>query len=66
MKILGKTLHGGAEAEVGLAAPEKIEVHFRSDIFIQNFRHKHKSYEIDIHQLKIKEDYLIQPSFISF
>src|SRR5699024_11644380 len=37
MKSLGKTPHGGAEG--GLAAPAESEVHFRSDIFTQNFGH---------------------------
>ncbi|HLR53171.1 MAG TPA: hypothetical protein VK078_00425 [Pseudogracilibacillus sp.] len=37
MKSLGKTPYGGAEG--GLAAPEESEVHFRSDIFTQNFGH---------------------------
>src|SRR5699024_5978484 len=35
MKSLGKTPHAGAEG--GLAAPAESEVHFRSDIFTQNF-----------------------------
>jgi len=49
MKRLGKTPLGGAEG--GFAAPAKSEVHFRSDIFIQNFGHNpfHKCLGVDCH-----------------